>query len=242
MEADPAVLEPLDPAHDHFFFQLETRNAVSQQPAGAVVAVVDMHVIAGDPQIFGGGQPGWPGTDDADRLAFGATGLQRFDPTFFPGGVGDIFFHRTDGDRAVTGKFDHAIALAQAVLRADAATDFRHGRGQVRHFIGFAQTPLGGQAEPVGDMIVQRAVDRTIRHAALRAAGGLFRCLVRRIAVGDFLKILCAQIRVALFRVGLALLDKFQHFQFLRAFCHARYSFSVIYECKQRPSPAAVAD
>src|SRR3546814_19249666 len=73
-------------------------------------------------------------------------------------------------------KFDHAIAFAQAILRADAAADLGHRRGRVRKLIGLAQPPLGGQAQPVGDMIVERTMHRAIGHAALRAA--------RRLRVG----------------------------------------------------------
>ncbi len=44
---------------------------------------------------------------------------------------------------------------------------------RVRQFIGFAQPALGGQPQPVGDVVVQRAMHRAIGHAALRAARGL---------------------------------------------------------------------
>ena len=216
VEDDAAILEALDAAHDDILFQLESGDAIGQQAAGAVVPVIDMDFIARDAQIFGGGEAGGAGADDADRLAARGAGDERFDPAFLPGGVGDELFHRADGDRSVAGKFDHAIAFAQTVLRADAAADFRHGAGQVRQLIGFAQAPFGGQAQPVGDMIVQRAMGRAIGHAALRAARRLFLGLVQNEGLADFQKVLSARISAALFRIGLFLAHELQH----RIFSH----------------------
>ena len=48
VEHDAAGLQPIDAAHHDRLLQLEAGDAVGQQPAGAVVAVVDMDVIAGD--------------------------------------------------------------------------------------------------------------------------------------------------------------------------------------------------
>src|SRR3546814_6280937 len=58
-------------------------------------------------------------------------GHEWLDPTFFPCGIRDELFNRTDGDGAVAGKFNDAIALAQAILRTDATADLGHGRGRV---------------------------------------------------------------------------------------------------------------
>jgi undecaprenyl-diphosphatase len=48
--------------------------------------------------------------------------------------------------------------------------------------IGLPQAPLGGQAQPVGDVVVQRAVALAIGHAALAAAPGL----LGRLGGGEF--------------------------------------------------------
>src|SRR3546814_4540035 len=87
------------------------------------------------------------GADDADRLAGRGADPRRLDPALGPGGIGDIFFDAADRHRAVAGEFDHAIAFAQSVLRADAAADLGHGRGCVRQLIGLAQPALGGRSE-----------------------------------------------------------------------------------------------
>ena len=65
----PPSRQPLDAALDDVLLQLEAGDAVGQQAAGAVVAVVDMDLIAARAQLLGGGQPGRAGADDADRLA-----------------------------------------------------------------------------------------------------------------------------------------------------------------------------
>ena len=53
--------------HD-LLLQLEAGDAVDQQAADAVVAVVDRDLIALAAQLLGGGQPGRAGADDADAL------------------------------------------------------------------------------------------------------------------------------------------------------------------------------
>ncbi len=108
--------------HD-VLFQLEVGDAVDQQAADAVVAVVD-----DGPGSRGGAaarrRRGPPGpapmmpTDSAVPRA-GSTGLTQ---PRVEGGVGDVALDRADGD-ALEALLDDAVALAQPVLRADAAAD-----------------------------------------------------------------------------------------------------------------------
>ena len=211
MEDNAAILQALDAAHDHVLFQFEAGNAIGQQPAGAVMPVIDMHLIARDAQIFGGCEARRTRADDADRLSRSLAGDERFDPAFLPGGVGDEFFHAADGDGAVPGKFDDAIAFAQSVLRADASAYFGHGAGEVGQLIGFAQPPFGRQAQPVGDMIVQRAMGGAIGNTALRATRRLLLRLVDNEAAADFQEILGARVGGALVGIGLTQSYEFQH-------------------------------
>jgi hypothetical protein len=60
-------------------------------------------------------------------------------------------------------------------------------------------------------MIVQRAMDRTIGDAALRAARRLFLGLHDLVFARDFLEIGGAFGRVALRRIGLPAIDELQH-------------------------------
>ena len=55
-----------DAAVDVLLLHLEVGNAVTQQPAGLGVLLVDMHVMAGAGELLGAGKPGGPGADDRD--------------------------------------------------------------------------------------------------------------------------------------------------------------------------------
>src|SRR3546814_13224137 len=56
----------------------------------------------------------------------------------------------------------------------------------------FAQPAFGRQLQPVGDMVAERAMDRAIGHAALRAARRLFLRLRQNELARDFQKIIVA--------------------------------------------------
>ena len=211
MEDDAARFQPINAAHDNRLFEFEARNTISQQAPCAVMPVVNMDFIPGDAHIFGSGKARWPRANNTDRLSARGPRDDGFDPAFFPCRIGDEFFDRADRHRAVARKFDDAIALAQAILRADAAADFGHRRCAVRQFIGFAQPPFGGQPQPVGDVIVQRTMDRAIRNAALRTARRLLLGTRHGISVGDLAEILGAACGLPLLRIRLRLVDKFQH-------------------------------
>src|SRR5437899_3162235 len=153
--------------HD-LLLELEVRDAVDQQAADAVVAVVDRDLVTLAAQLLGGGKARWAGADDADALLALTARLDRLHPAFVPGGVGDELLDRADGDR-FEALLDHAVAFAQAVLRADAAADLREIVGRGGKLVGLVDATLGGELQPVRDVVVQRAVDLTERHAALRA-------------------------------------------------------------------------
>ena len=174
VEADAALLEGAPAAQHHLLLQLEVRDAVDHQPAGAVVAVVDVHLVAAGAQPLGGGEAGRAGADDADALReFGARARRR-DPAALPGGVGDVLLDRADGD-ALEALLDDAIALAEPVLRADAAADLGEGVGGGGDLVGLLQPPFRGELQPVRDVVRKRAMDLAEGHAALAAPARLLR-------------------------------------------------------------------
>src|SRR5262249_41181418 len=134
----------------------------------AVVAIVDRDLVALAPELLGGGEAGRSRAHDADALGPLAPRFDRPHPALLPGGVGDVLLDRADGDR-FEALFDDAVALAQPVLRADAAAYFGKVVGRRGELVGLLQPALGGELQPVGDVVVQRAMDLTERHAALRA-------------------------------------------------------------------------
>ena len=158
VENNAGILKPLHTAHDNVFLQLETGDAISQQSAHPVVTVIDMNVIASDAQIFRRRQSTRASANNANRLAARRPDLDGFYPALLPRRIGDVFFDRANRDRVMACKFNDAIAFAQTVLRTDTAANLGHSAGQVRQLIGFAQTAFGGEAQPIGNMVVQRAV------------------------------------------------------------------------------------
>jgi hypothetical protein len=176
MKGDLRLAQQLLAALHDLLLELEVGDAVDQQAADPVVAIVDRDLIALAPQLLGRREARRAGADDADAVGALAARLDRPDPAPLPGGVGDELLDRADRD-GLEALLDDAIAFAQPVLRADPAADFREVVGRRREFVGFVQPALGGELQPVGDVVVQRAMDLTERHAALRAArrllGGL---------------------------------------------------------------------
>src|SRR5688572_16539138 len=210
LELDAALGQLLGPAQHDRLFQLEVRDAIDHQSADAVVAVINRHLVALAAQELGGGEARRPGADNADRFSALARRLDRLHPAHLERGVGDVTLDLADGDGAVAGLLDHAIAFAQPVLRADAAADLREGVGGGGDLVGLLQPALGGQLQPVGDVVVERAMDLAERHAALRAAAGLGRRRSRAEPLIDLLEVLTPQPGLALVRHGLGEIDEFQ--------------------------------
>ena len=167
------LFQLFDPLHHHRLFQLEPGDAIGQQPPGTVIAVIDRDLHPLTAQEIGSGQPAGTGTDDAHRFRAFRHRADRLHPALFPGGVGKVFFNRANRHSAVAGLFDHAIAFAQPVLRADAAADLGKCVGGLGNLVGLLQAALRGHPQPVGDVVVQRAMGLAVGHAALAAAAGL---------------------------------------------------------------------
>src|SRR3546814_3285222 len=77
--------------------------------------------------------------------------------------------------------------------------------------VGLAQPPLRSQQQPVGDVVVQRAVHLTERHAALRAAAGLLGSRLGIELVVNLAEVLATQLGAALVRHRALELDELQH-------------------------------
>jgi hypothetical protein len=95
--------------------------------------------------------------------------------------------------------FDNAVPLAQTILRADTAANFGESIGGLGQLISFFQTPFGGQAQPIWDVVVERAMRLAVRHAALAATAGLLFGLGGCIAAINLIKIGRARLRLTFF-------------------------------------------
>ncbi len=94
------MLEHLAAATHHFLFQLERRNAESQQTADFRIAVEHHRLNPVSCQHVGAGKPRGPGADHGDTLVgFDHVG-EIGSPAEAKRLVGDVFLHRAYGDRA----------------------------------------------------------------------------------------------------------------------------------------------
>src|SRR6185437_10403164 len=140
-EAEPALLQQLPAAEHDFLFQLEVGDAVDHQPADPVVAVVDRHLITLSAQLLAGGKSRRPGADDPDRLGPLLTGPNRPHPAALEGGIGDVALDGPDSD-ALKALLDDAVALAEPVLRADAAAYLGEIVGRGADLVGLLQPTI----------------------------------------------------------------------------------------------------
>ena len=125
LKGNTAICQQLVPALNHMLFQLEPRNAIDQQPANAVIAIIDCHLIALLSQHIGGGKASRSRANNPDRFAALCNRLRWLHPAIFKGCLCDMLFNSADCDRFES-FFDDAAAFAQTILRANATTDFRH--------------------------------------------------------------------------------------------------------------------
>ena len=195
---DVGLLKQLHAAIDHGLLQLESGDAVNHQAAGAVVAVVDLDLIAQLAQLFRRRHAAGAGTDDADRLFALNLGCHRFHPALFPGGIGDVLLNGADGHRAVLGLLQHATAFAQSILRAYAPTDFGHVVGGRGDRVGLFQAAFCYQFEPVGNVVLHGAMHLAERNPALLAARGLVTGIRFGPLLVDLAEILAARLGFAL--------------------------------------------
>src|SRR5260221_5849562 len=172
-KGDAGVAEMPDTSLDDRFIQLEIRDAIDQQAAKAVSAVIDGYLIADLTQLLGSSDAGRAAADDADRLRQFGLWANRAHPSFSPSGVGNVALDGADRHGPVAGLLNHAVPFAKAVLGADAAADLREAVGRAGDLIGLFQPVLGGQLQPIGNVVGEWAMDLTKRDAALRAAAGL---------------------------------------------------------------------
>ena len=213
---DTALCQIVGTPLHHVLFQLEAGNAVDEKSAHPIITIIDGDLIALAAELFSGGQPS--GTRAHNAHAFGAfpRRLDRFDPTLFPGRFGNVSLDLSNGHRPVTGLLDHTGPFAQAILRTNPTADLGHVISGGGNRIGFFQSPLGGEHQPVGNIVPEGTMLLAERHTALGAPRGLLGGLLRDVILVNLVKILTPLFRRALF--GAALIDRHE---FKHAVIHA---------------------
>src|SRR5512139_676688 len=220
-ELDAHALEYFAAAGHHRLFHLEFGDAEGEQAADLVVAVVYHRLHAVACQHVGTAQARRAGADDGDPFPGRHHVRHVGAPAGLEGLLGNVALDLADGHRAEAAcvrPAAHGLAeavgvegagtLAQAVLRAHAAAYLRQAVGLVGEFGGFEQPAFRHQLEPVGDVVVYRALPLAIGVAATEATVGLF-LRVRRIHQRvDFVELVLAHRRLGLDTVTPRLLKK----------------------------------
>ena len=91
----------LDAPIDDPLFQLEIGNAVDQQSADAIRALVERHRMSRARELLRACEPRRSRAHDCDALAGLLRGRQRRDPFFRPGVIDDVLLDQFDRDRIV---------------------------------------------------------------------------------------------------------------------------------------------
>ena len=107
------AFEHLEPAHhDLLLVELHVRDAVHEQPARTVGALIDGDEMPRPVELRGGGKTGGAGTDDRDFFSRALLGNLRPDPAFLPAFVNDRGLDVLDRDgRRIDA--EHARTLAR---------------------------------------------------------------------------------------------------------------------------------
>ena len=198
---DAFVLHLLDAAkHDFLLVEFHVRDAVHEEPTGAVGALEDGDVMAGAVELGGGAKTGWTRADDGDALVGAAGGSDGGDPAFVPAVIGDGDLNVLDGH----GGGVHAED-AGAVARGgtDAAGELGEVVGLVETLEGFFPEAAVDEVVPLGDQVIDGAAaghaaderagmaegDAAVHTAgALGAEFVLFHVEVERVVVADALE------------------------------------------------------
>ena len=159
-----------------------------------VQGLVDCDLIAQLGEVACGGQAGRACADDGDLVAVGL----RHD-----GGSVDIFTVPVGHEALQTANANGLVldaagtlALALALLRADAAADGGQGRGTIDDLIGGFEVTLGHMADELGDVDADGAAGLAGLVLAVDAALGLVHGHLGGVAQSHFLKILVADVGV----------------------------------------------
>ena len=160
----------LDPPLEVPLLHLELGDAVAQQAADAVGALVDDDVVARTRQLLRGGEPGRARADDRDPLARLLRRQDRRDPALGPGAVDDLDLDLLDRDGILVDA-EHARGLARR--RAQPPREFREVVRRVQPLDRLPPVVAVDEVVPVGDEVAERAPAVAERDAAVHAAAGL---------------------------------------------------------------------
>jgi hypothetical protein len=199
-ELDPELVQVIELGEHDFLVELEVGDAVEQQSARHRPHLEDGHVVAVQRELFRDGQPRWPAAHDRDAPARRRLARPLHVPVVLADVIGDVRLELADGHRRLV-RADHARALAQLLLRADAAADVGHVRRLVERFRGAQDVAVGEMEERAGDVVVQRAGLHAGRVLAQQTPLRLEHGELGRVRLVDFVPVVDAPLRILLGRL-----------------------------------------
>ncbi len=150
-----APTQQVEAAFDYPFFEFERRNAVDEQTAGTRLCFKNRDRVTELRQFIGACHSARSAADYSDLET-----IWRSDSCIECLMCKRVFvnelFYRSNR-HWIRARIQDAGALAQAVLRADAAANFRHVAGRTRECGGFEEPPFGSEGEPLGNSVPERA-------------------------------------------------------------------------------------
>ena len=211
-DLDAHRLELFDLVSNDGLRQTEFRDAIDQNAAGGVQRFKDGDGVALLGKLGCARQTGGAGADDGNLDAVGFRLLRHgVDVLAVP--VGDKALETADGDRLALDAAD-ALGLALRFLRADTAGQSRQRVGGGNDLICGGKIALRDLCDKVRDLDVDRAAADAERLLAVQAALCLFHGHFRRVAEGNFLKIMITDVRILLRHRSLGHLH-IRHFRIL---------------------------
>ena len=166
-ERDAGGLHQADATVDDVLVELEVRDAVAEQAAGACLALEDGDVVAGGVEPRGSRQPRRPRPDDGHATPR-ARRVDGGDVALAKGRLGQSQFILADGHGRIKRQAQHACLFAER--RADAAGELRKVIRLGEERIGLAPLPAEQGVLKLGRLVTQRAGPVAERHAAVHAA------------------------------------------------------------------------
>ena len=152
---DALVLQNPDPAVNDPFFQLHIGDAVHQQPAGAILPLVNRDLVTALVEQVGNRKSRGTCADDCHRLAGACRGRHRVDGTTLIAVFHDGTLVLLDGHRVA----GHMTAGAGGLAQGGADPAGKLGVAVCGNQAVYRQVPLAliDQIVPLGDEVIQRA-------------------------------------------------------------------------------------
>ena len=194
-ELDPLGREHVSATLDDPLLELGVGNAEAEQPAEALVALEDDHLVADLVELVGGRQTGRARADDGDRSPRPVIGRVRRHPAFTEGVVDRPVLDLLDHHRVVVDR-QHAGGLAGR--RADQPGELGEVVGRVQLVDRPAPVAGAGEVVPIGDQVAERAGVVAEGHPTVHAAGGLLLELILGQRQVDLLVVAHALVGIAL--------------------------------------------